>query len=79
MELVNKKGEMIAEIKLSLQKAYAFCEHHREENKVRIFSQCWGCVKYSKEDPEKMCFYDPPNDNACKFVNRQAEKESTSI
>lgn len=65
----------MSEIKLSLEDAYSYCKGYREEKKVRIFSQCWGCVKFSKGDPKNMCFYKPPDNNACKFVNRQAQKD----
>jgi hypothetical protein len=64
----------MSDIKLSLEDAYSYCKKYREEKKVRMFSQCWGCVKFSKGDPKKMCFYDPPDNNACKFVNKQAQK-----
>lgn len=65
----------MSEIKLSLEDAYNYCKKHREKKKVRLFSQCWGCVKFSDGDPKKMCFYDPPNNNACQFVNKQAQSD----
>jgi hypothetical protein len=39
-----------------------------------IFSQCWGCMKYSREDPEKMCFYDPPENRGCSRINKEFDK-----
>ena len=36
-------------------------------------SQCWGCLRYSKEEPSKMCFYseeDPMENRGCRFVNK---------
>jgi hypothetical protein len=56
------------------------CKKFRETNKVRLFSQCWGCVKFCKGNPEKMCFYKPPNNDGCKFVNelyKEITKAST--
>jgi hypothetical protein len=40
--------------------ALKICKKIRQEKPVKLFSQCWGCLKYSKEDSKKMCFYDPP-------------------
>jgi hypothetical protein len=62
---------MASDISLSVREAYELCKAYREKNGVRIFSQCWGCVRYSKEVPEKMCFYKPPTNDACKHVNKQ--------
>jgi len=54
---------------LSLEQAAQLCKDYREKHRVRLFSQCWGCVKYSKENPEKMCLFKPPNNDGCRFVN----------
>jgi hypothetical protein len=40
-----------------------------ERHKTRLFSQCWGCLKFSKNKPEKMYFYKPPKNNGCRFIN----------
>jgi len=50
--------------------AFELCKKIREGKKVRIFSQCWGCVKYSKEDHTKMCFYGPPMNRGCGLINK---------
>ena len=63
-----------SENNIPLEKAYALCKTHRERNGVRLFSQCWGCVRYSKDVPEKMCFFKPPNNDGCKHVNRLFEE-----
>jgi len=55
--------------------AFQICKEIREERGVRMFSQCWGCVKYSKGDAKKMCFYDPPNNRGCKLVNKRYESQ----
>ena len=54
---------------IPVDKAFEFCKEHRDKHKIRIFSQCWGCLKYSKEEPSKMCFYNPPENRGCKYVN----------
>ena len=60
-------------ISIPLEKALELCKLHRQKHKVRIFSQCWGCMRYSKEEPSKMCFYDPPENRGCRLVNRLFE------
>jgi hypothetical protein len=64
---------MKSEISIPLDEAFQLCKAHREKNGVKMFSQCWGCVRVSKEVPEKMCFYKTPNNNGCKHVNKQFE------
>ena len=64
---------MMSKLSIPLDKAFELCKSHRKKNGVRLFSQCWGCVRYSKEVPEKMCFYRPPTNDGCKFVNRLFE------
>jgi hypothetical protein len=55
--------------------ALKLCKEIREEKPVKLFSQCWGCLKYSKEDPKKMCFYDPPKNRGCKKINKRFNKK----
>lgn len=58
---------------IPLEKAVELCREHRNKHKVRLLSQCWGCLKYSKEEPAKMCFYNehaPSENRGCKFVNK---------
>jgi len=70
------EGEIMeSDISLSIQEAYKLCQVHREKHKPRLFSQCWGCVKYSKENPERMCLYKPPTNDGCQFVNRLYERQ----
>jgi hypothetical protein len=60
---------METDVSISLELANKLCQAYTEQHKVRLFSQCWGCLKYSKNNPEKMCFYNPPNNDGCRFVN----------
>ena len=55
--------------------AFKLCKEIRQEKPVRLFSQCWGCIKYSKEDPTKMCFYDPPTNPGCNKINKRFDKQ----
>ena len=60
-------------ISIPFEKALELCKLHRQKHKVRLFSQCWGCLRYSKEEPTKMCFYDeknPTENRGCRFVDR---------
>lgn len=54
---------------IPLEKAMELCKEHRDKHKVRLFSQCWGCLRFSKEEPSEMCFHNPPENRGCKFVN----------
>jgi len=64
---------MTPEISIPLEKAFELGKAHRAKHGVRMFSLCWGCVRYSKKVPEKMCFYKPHANDECKFVNRLFE------
>ena len=55
--------------------ALEICKKIRQEKPVRLFSQCWGCLKYSKEDMKKMCFYDPPKNRGCNKINKQFDDQ----
>ena len=47
------------------------------ENQRTPFSlaalQCWGCVKFSKSDPAKMCLSNKPGNRGCNLVNARYE------
>ena len=66
----------MSEVTISFQKAVELCNAYREKHKVRVFSQCWGCVRFSKGNPEKMCFFKPPNNDGCRFVTEQFAQTS---
>jgi hypothetical protein len=51
--------------------ALKLCKEIQQEKSAKLFSQCWGCLKYSKEDPKKMCFYDPPKNRGCNKINKR--------
>ena len=35
--------------------AMELCETIREEQRIKWFTQCWGCTTFSKGDVSKMC------------------------
>jgi hypothetical protein len=51
--------------------ALQLCSEIRNAKKVKLFTQCWGCVKFSKGDPAKMCF--------SSRTDNQAAASSTSV
>ena len=53
------------------QVAVEICETIRKEKAKRIFSQCWGCSRFSKGDFSKMCAGSSPDYRGCALVNRQ--------
>jgi hypothetical protein len=55
--------------------ALKLCNEIRDEKPVKLFSQCWGCLKFSKEDPAKMCFYDPPKNRGCTIINKKFDEQ----
>ena len=75
-KLKNRIVFGVISISIPFDKAVELCKLHRQKHNVRLFSQCWGCLKYSKEEPSKMCFYNeknPTENRGCKFVNRLFE------
>lgn len=74
---INSKNKrclgMPSEISIPLLRAAELCKAYRDKHGAHLFTQCWGCVKYSKGDPEKMCFYNPPTNDGCKKVNELFE------
>jgi hypothetical protein len=65
------------DISISLEEAFKLCQMYIGKHKARLFSQCWGCLKFSKNNPEKMCFYKPPDNNGCRFVNKEYGNQIT--
>lgn len=69
MEIKTKKSGKAIPQEVALQ----LCEETRKEKGVKLFSQCWGCVKFSKGDPSKMCFNNPEY-RGCKWVNKRYDE-----
>ena len=76
-QLKRKGGQNISrpDISISLEEAFKLCQMYIVKHKAKLFSQCWGCLKFSKSNPEKMCFYKPPDNNGCRFVNKEYEDQ----
>ena len=60
--------------------AQQMCAKIREENRGKWYRfgwwQCWGCVKFSKGDPLKMCFSNKEGYRGCNLVNKQYDSRS---
>jgi hypothetical protein len=51
--------------------AAKLCSEIRNEKDVRLFSQRWGCMRFSKGDTAKMCFSSKPYNRGCSLVNKR--------
>lgn len=60
---------------ISREKAIKLCQEVRRENRRKWFStaywQCWGCVTFTKSNPDKMCLRTAEGYNGCALVNRR--------
>ena len=60
------------------EEALRLCAEIREENRHKRFSfaamQCWGCVKFSKGDPAKMCLSSAPGHRGCNLINARYDR-----
>jgi hypothetical protein len=55
--------------------ALKLCAEIREENLSQRFSlariQCWGCTRYAKGDPDKLCLTSQAGNRGCNPVNKR--------
>jgi hypothetical protein len=58
------------------EKAIELCREYCEEHGVHTFSQCWGCLRFSKGEPARMCFAGALGNRGCRFVNKLFEEEN---
>jgi hypothetical protein len=54
--------------------ARQLCAQIRSQKALKLFSQCWGCVRATKGVEEKMCFFHPPDFRGCGLVNERYDK-----
>jgi hypothetical protein len=54
--------------------AIQLCDEIRREKEHKLFTQCWGCVRFSKADFTKMCVSSTPDYRGCKLVNERFDK-----
>jgi hypothetical protein len=68
----NSGGTILKDVALKL------CSEIRNEKKVKPFTQCWGCVKFSNGDPAKMCFSSRPDNRGCGLVNKRYDSNGAA-
>jgi hypothetical protein len=60
--------------------ALQICAQIQEESRGKLLSlariQCWGCIKFSKGDPEKMCLTSKPGYRGCNLVNSRYDQRT---
>jgi len=54
--------------------AIQLCAEIRQEKEHKWFSQCWGCVKFSKGDFAKMCASSRTDYRGCNLINELYDK-----
>lgn len=54
--------------------AFQICEEIRKEKADKWFTQCWGCVRFSKGDPNKMCLNSSPGYRGRNLVNERYDQ-----
>lgn len=59
--------------------ALHLCAQIREENRHKRLTpaamMCWGCVKFSKGDPAKMCFSSQSDNRGCYQINARYDRQ----
>ncbi|GAB4480215.1 MAG: hypothetical protein Kow00124_26690 [Anaerolineae bacterium] len=40
---------------LPMEIAEPICREVQDRQWIKVFTQCWGCIRFSKGDPQKMC------------------------
>ena len=58
--------------------ALRLCAEIREANRRKRLSlaamQCWGCVRFSRGNPAKMCLGSKPGNRGCKLINARYDR-----
>ena len=64
---------------IPFETAKELCQEYRDTHGVEKFTQCWGCLKYSRQDPEKMCFHNGEDNRGCPMVNHLFDERLSGI
>lgn len=56
--------------------ANEICRRIKKERALRVFSQCWGCARFSKGDFSRMCASSRPDFRGCALVNREFDRSA---
>ncbi len=61
-------------VNIGKDEALKLCEEIRKNKAKKLFTQCWGCVKFSHGKVDKMCLRTKDGWDGCKLINRLYEK-----
>ena len=60
--------------------ALLLCAAIRQDNRGKWYTsawfQCWGCTKFSRGDPDKMCLSNRDGNSGCRLVNKRYDQIS---
>lgn len=60
--------------------AFQLCTEILQEYRHKWYTaarwQCWGCIRFSKGDPAKMCVGSRPDYRGCNLVNARYDREA---
>ena len=75
---IDTAAERLIVNEIPRELALRLCAEIRQENRGKRFSvarmQCWGCTRYAKGDPDKMCFSNGEDNRGCNLVNKRYEQ-----
>jgi len=58
--------------------AQQLCQEIRQENRGKWWRWqawwCWGCATFTKGEPTKMCWHNPPENRGCAQVNARYDR-----
>ncbi len=62
---------------ISNEQALAICDELRIANRGKWFTYqawwCWGCITFTKGEPDQRCFAGKPGNRGCDQVNERFE------
>ena len=64
----------MSEMGIPREEALEICGRIRKERAHRVFSQCWGCVRFSKDDFSRMCAGSRLDFRGCNLVNKEFDR-----
>lgn len=59
--------------------ALQLCKEIQDEKGGKWFTQCWGCLKFSKGDPAKICVSSRLDYRGCNLVNARYDKPRPAL
>ncbi len=50
--------------------AHDLCLSIRKEKAEHLFTQCWGCMRFAKDDESRFCYHSRADLRGCGLINR---------